>query len=177
MYLWGGLLKGRHHEKASLWCRTQRQIKIQPFPLDSHHETSETVWRARLWIGPAYWMSTTCQLWHLERASGWHLSVHQVWPWHFMYHVELLGGKRERGKFTYQWRQMNIAYWSAHEPSCSGPAALFQWHRKSSRFVLFIVNQRLSEAVILDLALSFDLQLGNTCQRQVCKIWCHVFNS
>lgn len=49
------------------------------------------------------------------KVSGWHLSPHQAWPWHFMYHVELLGGKGERGKFTYRLRQMNIGYWSAHE--------------------------------------------------------------
>lgn len=35
-------------------------------------------------------------------------------PCHFMYHVELLRGKGER--------QMNIAYWSAHETGCSDPA-------------------------------------------------------
>ncbi|KAK5888731.1 hypothetical protein CesoFtcFv8_014792 [Champsocephalus esox] len=53
------------------------------------------------------------------RASGWHLSLRQAWSWHFMYHVELLGGKGERGKFTYRHRQMNIAYWSAYETGCS----------------------------------------------------------
>lgn len=57
-----------------------------------------------------------------ERASGWHLSLHQARLWHFMYHEELLGGKGEREKFTYRHRQMNIAYWSARcETGSSDP--------------------------------------------------------
>lgn len=64
-----------------------------------------------------------CDMSHLTfgRASGWHLTARPARPWHFMYHAELLGGKGERGKFTYRDRRMNIAYWSAHETGCSDP--------------------------------------------------------
>lgn len=92
--------------------RTQRLIKRSHFPsaLVMRHQGlfeergSELVQQG--WLLNVYDMSYLT----FGRASGWHLSVCQAWPWHLMYHVELLRGKGERGKFTYRHRQMNIAY-------------------------------------------------------------------
>lgn len=107
-----------------MWSHTQRQIKSShcPSALVMRHQGlfeergSELVQQG--WLLNVYGMSDLT----FGRASGWHLSPRQAWPWHFMYHVELLGGKGERGKFTYRHRQMNIAYWSAYERDSSGPA-------------------------------------------------------
>lgn len=116
-----GSLKGRHQDKVSVWSHTRRQIKSSHFPstLVMRHQGlfeergSELVQQG--WLSNVYDMSDLT----FGRASGWHLSLRQAWPWHFMYHVELLWGKGERGKFTYRHRQMNIAYWSAYETGCS----------------------------------------------------------
>lgn len=105
--------------------RTQRLIKRSHFrsALVMRHQGlfeergSELVQQG--WLLNVYDMSDLT----FGRATGWHLSVRQAWPWHFMYHVELLGGKGERGKFTYRHRRMNIAYWSAHETDGSDLAA------------------------------------------------------
>lgn len=131
------------------------QIRIQPFPLDSHHETSESVWRARrLWMGPAgtvieclrhvsadiwksEWMAFVC-------AAGLALALHVSCR---------AAGRKERKRKVY----ISVETDEHRLLECAWAVVLFY-----------------CDAVALDLALCIDLQQGNTCQRQIWKICCHV---
>lgn len=113
-----GLLKGGHQMQSNHFTCTA--VTRHQGLFEEHG--SEMVRQG--WLLNVYDMSDLT----FERASGWHLSLRQARLWHFMYHEELLGGKGERGKFTYRHRQMNIAYWSARcETGRSDPLLVSLW--------------------------------------------------
>lgn len=142
-----GSLERRHQGKMFVWCHTQRQIKIQPFPLHSHHETSGTVWRAWLWMGPAR-IAIEClrhvrfDIWKSEwlafvsapgLALALHVSCRAAWR----------KGRKRKVYISAQTDEHRLleCIWDRLLGSCRWSPALFQWHKKCSVVALFILHK------------------------------------